>query len=109
MNPWKTLGVHKQMTQEEVKAVYIKLARKHHPDMGGNKDKFSAITGAYRLISNKEELKKFMLQMQGVGKECVMCAGKGATFKQRSLTSRVATACNNCEGSGIILKKEKKK
>lgn len=110
MNPWKILGVHRQNTEEEVHEAYIKLARKYHPDVAkDNKQQFSIITGAYSLLKNAEDTEKFIAQLRAVGKECAPCKGQGATFKQRGMTGRVMSTCENCEGTGITLKKEKKK
>jgi DnaJ family protein A protein 2 len=37
------LGVDKKATGDEIKKAYRKLAVKHHPDRGGDKEKFQAI------------------------------------------------------------------
>ena len=37
---YKILGVDKQADFSTIKKAYFKLAREHHPDRGGDKDKF---------------------------------------------------------------------
>lgn len=108
MNPWKILGVNRAMSEDEVQDEYRKLAWKFHPDRGGDKDKFAVINGAYALLKNPEELRKFILQLKAIGKDCVVCKGAGATFKQRGFSGRAATTCKACEGSGITLKEKRK-
>ncbi len=55
MNPYKILGIKKNATQEEIRKAYIELAKKYHPDHGGDEDKFKEISEAYRILSNEEE------------------------------------------------------
>lgn len=55
MNPYETLNVSKDATLEEIKSAYKKQAKKHHPDAGGDKEKFSEVSSAYALLSNPEK------------------------------------------------------
>jgi len=60
---YKIMGVSKDATQEEIKKVYRKLARKWHPDINpGNKDaeqKFKEISEAYDIIGDEEKRKLY--------------------------------------------------
>lgn len=58
-DPYKTLNVDKTATQAEIKEAYKKLAQKHHPDRGGDKEKSQAINDAYAIIGNKANRKRF--------------------------------------------------
>lgn len=62
-NPYETLGVANTATDEEIKKVYRRLARKHHPDVNpGDKDaetKFKEISAAYDLLSDQEKRRRF--------------------------------------------------
>ncbi|MGB9165596.1 MAG: DnaJ domain-containing protein, partial [Rhodomicrobium sp.] len=38
-DPYKTLGVEKSATEEDIRKTYKKLAKKHHPDLNpGDKE-----------------------------------------------------------------------
>lgn len=52
MNFYDILGVSKTATQEEIKKAYRKLASKHHPDKGGDKERFQEIQSAYDTLSD---------------------------------------------------------
>ena len=51
-NPYQTLGVSPGATADEIKRAYRKLASQHHPDKGGDKNRFQEIQGAYDAITN---------------------------------------------------------
>ncbi len=52
---YKTLGVDKSASAEELKKSFYKLAHQHHPDKGGDAEKFKEINEAYQVLSNKEK------------------------------------------------------
>jgi DnaJ-class molecular chaperone len=50
----RVLGVSPDATPEEIRSAYIKLSKKHHPDVGGNEEKFKEINSAYNSIKNSQ-------------------------------------------------------
>jgi curved DNA-binding protein len=51
---YKILGVSRNASQEEIKKAYRSLAMKHHPDRGGDANKFKEIEEAYRTLSDSQ-------------------------------------------------------
>ncbi len=60
---YKTLGINKNASQEDIKKAYRKLARKHHPDLNPNDKeahkKFQQINEANEVLSDAEKRKKY--------------------------------------------------
>jgi curved DNA-binding protein len=61
MDYYSTLGVNRTASQEEIKKAYRGLAMKHHPDRGGDANKFKEIEEAYRTLSDPEKKQIFDL------------------------------------------------
>jgi len=49
---YEILGVSKTATKEELKKAFHKLAHAHHPDKGGDAEKFKEINEAYQTLSD---------------------------------------------------------
>jgi molecular chaperone DnaJ len=49
---YKTLGIEKNASKEDVKKAFRKLAHEHHPDKGGNAEKFKEANEAYSVLSD---------------------------------------------------------
>ncbi len=52
---YKTLGVARNATKEEIKKKYRELAHKHHPDKGGDAARFKEINEAYQVLSDDKK------------------------------------------------------
>ena len=63
VDPYTTLGVKKDATQDEIQKAYRGLAKKLHPDLNpGNKvaeDKFKELSAAYDLLSDPDKRARF--------------------------------------------------
>jgi DnaJ-class molecular chaperone len=53
-NPYQTLGVARDATSEDIKRAYRKLASQHHPDRGGDTQKFQEIQVAYDTLTDPQ-------------------------------------------------------
>ncbi len=54
-NFYDTLGIKKDASADEIKKAFRRLARKHHPDAGGDEEKFKDINEAYEVLSDTEK------------------------------------------------------
>ena len=50
MDPWEILGVKRSSSTEDIRAAWRELARKHHPDAGGEAEDFKRIQWAFEQI-----------------------------------------------------------
>jgi molecular chaperone DnaJ len=60
---YKTLGVSKKASDEEIKKAYRKLARKYHPDRNSGdpaaEEKFKEVSAAHDVLSDPEKRKEY--------------------------------------------------
>src|ERR1700739_649341 len=60
---YKTLGVPKTATKDEIKKAYRELARKFHPDANKGdakaEERFKEITEAYNVLSDDKQRKEY--------------------------------------------------
>ena len=59
MDLYAVLGVTKDPTPDQIKKAYRKLASQHHPDKGGDTNKFQEIQTAYDTLSDPEKRKMY--------------------------------------------------
>lgn len=64
MTHYDTLGVARTATPEEIKTAYRKLAKQHHPDLGGDITKFQSISEAYETLSDPDKKSHYDYQLK---------------------------------------------
>jgi len=62
MNPYKTLGITEDADEQTIKKAYRKLAATHHPDRGGDAEKFKVVAEAYAILSNRDKLREWRMR-----------------------------------------------
>ena len=58
-NLYEILGVAKDALQDVIKKAHRQGVKEHHPDKGGNQDKFREIQHAYNVLINEQRRKKY--------------------------------------------------
>jgi len=53
------LGVGKSASADEIKSAFRKKAHEHHPDKGGNAEKFKELNEAYQVLGNAEKRQRY--------------------------------------------------
>lgn len=59
MNLYEELGIDINATLNEIKKAFRKLSKIHHPDKGGDENKFMDITKAYEILSDINKRKMY--------------------------------------------------
>ncbi|NOR54922.1 MAG: DnaJ domain-containing protein [Sulfurovum sp.] len=72
------LGLPQLITREDVKNQYRFLAKKNHPDLGGNAEKMEAINAAYQLLIQYIEEFRYTFDDEEISKQF-----PGADYVQR--------------------------
>ena len=60
LNPYSILGVPVGASKDEVKRASRILARKHHPDNGGNRDEYERVCKAFEMIDKAKPVPKII-------------------------------------------------
>ena len=64
---YETLGVDKAADQATIKKAFRDLSMEHHPDKGGDAEKFKEINEAYSTLSNPEKRQSYDNPMRNMG------------------------------------------
>lgn len=96
---YKTLGVDKNASPEQIKRAFRELAQKYHPDKAsGNAEKFKEINEAYQVLSDTE--KKKMYDQYGSSFEQARAQGGSAGFDNFRDFAAYAEAMKNGGAGG---------
>jgi len=81
------LGVNPNASQDEIKKAYRKLAMEHHPDKGGDPEKFKEISEAYETLTGKRQQKQTYHTNQGNPFDSIFDFMARATQKHKAAES----------------------
>lgn len=89
LDDFNLLGIIQELaTEEALKSQYHLLAAKHHPDKGGDPEKMSELSQAYKRCLAWVRLPKL----------CVQCDGVGTVLKGEGFT-KISVLCPQCKGA----------
>jgi len=64
-NPYEVLGVQTNADKAQIKKAYRKLAMEHHPDKGGDENKFKEVNEAYSILSDDVKRQAYEASQHG--------------------------------------------
>jgi DnaJ-class molecular chaperone len=100
---YKILGVHRRSTAAEVRAQYLMLSKKLHPDNGeGREVEFKQVLEAYDIIAIPARREVYNREIDREFEACDYCEGAGFHARQRGFTERLHIRCIVCGGSGRV-------
>jgi curved DNA-binding protein len=82
-NYYDTLGVNETASDSEIKSAFRRLAAQHHPDKGGDKNKFQEINEAYDTLKNTQKRQEYDT-MRKYGERSFK-SGKGFSFNMNDM------------------------
>ena len=56
---YEVLGVPQSATDKEITRAYRKLAKEHHPDAGGDEERFKAVSAAFDVLGDADKRKEY--------------------------------------------------
>lgn len=102
MNYYKTLGVDKTASEDEIKRSYRALAREYHPDRNNDpqaEERIKEINAAYTVLSNKNKKSKYDLELTKPSSLEIILA-KDVSLNERE--TELALSAGLMIGSGMI-------
>ena len=101
---YKTLGVSKNSSGEEIQKAYRKLARKYHPDLNSgdkvSEKKFKEINEAYEVLGDKDSREKYNLY--GADWKKINQNNPGSDWSNFGFVNNKKSSFNDFRGFGDI-------
>ena len=95
---YEVLDVSPSATSQQIRDAYWNLARKVHPDHGGDAEAFAEITKAHATLTNTGLRAQYDDYLNLTMERCPRCSGSGLVYSIRGNESK----CNTCLGRGYL-------
>jgi DnaJ-class molecular chaperone len=105
-NFYLRLGGHRAMSDDQLRALARPLLREHHPDKGGDVERFKLINEAYTGLCHPLQRFGYDDLLEFVAPRCPGCGGAGVVWKQEGFFKRSGKACVACGGAGFLVNDE---
>ena len=103
-DPYKTLGVAKKASDEEIKKAYRKLARDNHPDRNNGdeaaEERFKDVQEAYSILSDPEKRKAYDSGGRDLETEVHISFDQAMEGAQVPVSVPLSAPCPTCHGTG---------
>jgi DnaJ-class molecular chaperone len=101
MSHYTVLGVAPGARLEVIKAAHRALARKHHPDLGGDAAKCARVNIAWDVLSDPKRRRIYDVLLKATQPPaCTTCKGTGSVSVQQGFKKRTTKVCPACLGVG---------
>jgi curved DNA-binding protein CbpA len=101
-DPYEVLQVHRRAEIDVIRAAYRALARKHHPDFGGDSARMVAVNDAWRILSDHDARAAYDAQLaKSHSRRATDRAVPAPITGYAPTTSRAASASGRDSGSII--------
>ena len=97
-NHLKALGIRATATSEELKSAFRRRCRETHPDSGGSRVSFEAVTEAYEILCDAERREEWEQSYRSIAESAglVVCLVCYAINRVRPMRSDECAACAAC-------------
>lgn len=99
---YEVLGCCPGDSFETLHDAYLALARRLHPDAGGDAFSFAPVSIAWGVLRSPELRKGYDLKMKMERGICPRCNGRGLVSITRSFSVKQDVRCKTCEGKGYL-------
>lgn len=98
---YDVLDVPLGVDPEALRAAYLKLARRYHPDRNPlGAARMAEVNVAYAVLSDPAERKRYDVLIHAEKQKCPRCRGSGFVKLTRGFGRKVERICSDCGGSG---------